>query len=222
MESRANAEVPEQVNAVQTRIKVLTVDDHPLLREGIAAVLEGQPDLQLVGEATNGREAIDKFRACLPDVVLMDLQMPEMNGLDAIAAIRGEYPDARIVVLTTYKGDMQAIRAFKAGASGYLLKSMLRKELLDTIRLVHAGKKRIPPEIASEIAEHHSDDTLTQREIEVLQQVATGAANKMVAGHLGISEETVKAHMRSILAKLSANDRTHAVMIALKRGIIEL
>jgi len=222
MESRANAEVPEQVNAVQTRIKVLTVDDHPLLREGIAAVLEGQPDLQLVGEATNGREAIDKFRACLPDVVLMDLQMPEMNGIDAIAAIRSEYPDARIVVLTTYKGDMQAIRAFKAGASGYLLKSMLRKELLDTIRLVHAGKKRIPPEIASEIAEHHSDDTLTQREIEVLQHVATGAANKMVAGHLGISEETVKAHMRSILAKLSANDRTHAVMIALKRGIIEL
>lgn len=210
------------MSAAPTRIKVLTVDDHPLLREGIAAVLEGQPDLQVVGEATNGREAIDKFRACLPDVVLMDLQMPEMNGLDAIAAIRSEYPDARIVVLTTYKGDMQAIRAFKAGASGYLLKSMLRKELLDTIRLVHAGKKRIPPEIASEIAEHHSDDTLTQREIEVLQHVATGAANKMVAGHLGISEETVKAHMRSILAKLSANDRTHAVMIALKRGIIEL
>jgi DNA-binding NarL/FixJ family response regulator len=210
------------VSAVQTRIKVLTVDDHPLLREGIAAVLEGQPDLQLVGEATNGREAIDKFRACLPDVVLMDLQMPEMNGLDAIAAIRSEYPDARIVVLTTYKGDTQAIRAFKAGASGYLLKSMLRKELLETIRLVHAGKKRIPPEIATEIAEHHSDDTLTQREIEVLQHVAAGAANKIVAGQLGISEETVKAHMRSILAKLSANDRTHAVMIALKRGMIEL
>ena len=207
---------------MQTRIKVLTVDDHPLLREGIAAVLEGQPDLQLVGEATNGREAIDKFRACLPDVVLMDLQMPEMNGLDAIAAIRSEYPDARIVVLTTYKGDTQAIRAFKAGASGYLLKSMLRKELLETIRLVHAGKKRIPPEIATEIAEHHSDDTLTQREIEVLQHVAAGAANKIVAGQLGISEETVKAHMRSILAKLSANDRTHAVMIALKRGMIEL
>ncbi|MGA2420452.1 MAG: response regulator transcription factor [Candidatus Acidiferrum sp.] len=210
------------MSAVQTRIKVLTVDDHPLLREGIAAVIEGQPDLQLVGEATNGREAIDKFRVCLPDVVLMDLQMPEMNGIDAIVAIRSEYPNARIVVLTTYKGDTQAIRAFKAGASGYLLKSMLRKELLDTIRLVHAGKKRIPPEIASEIAEHHSDDTLTQREIEVLQQVAAGAANKIVAGQLGISEETVKAHMRSILAKLSANDRTHAVMIALKRGIIEL
>jgi len=210
------------VSAVQTRIKVLTVDDHPLLREGIAAVLEGQPDLQLVGEATNGREAIERFRTCLPDVVLMDLQMPEMNGIDAIIAIRGEYPDARIVVLTTYKGDMQAIRAFKAGASGYLLKSMLRKELLDTIRQVHAGKKRIPPEIASEIAEHHADDALTHREIEVLQQVAAGAANKIVAGQLGISEETVKAHMRSILAKLSANDRTHAVMIALKRGIIEL
>jgi DNA-binding NarL/FixJ family response regulator len=222
IESPGNAERPKYVSAVQTRIKVLTVDDHPLLREGIAAVIEGQPDLQLVGEATNGREAIDKFRVCLPDVVLMDLQMPEMNGIDAIVAIRSEYPNARIVVLTTYKGDTQAIRAFKAGASGYLLKSMLRKELLDTIRLVHAGKKRIPPEIASEIAEHHSDDTLTQREIEVLQQVAAGAANKIVAGQLGISEETVKAHMRSILAKLSANDRTHAVMIALKRGIIEL
>ena len=158
----------------------------------------------------------------MPDVVLMNLQMPEMNRLDAIVAIRSEYPDARIVVPTTYKGDMQAIRAFKAGASKYLLKSLLRKELLDTIRLVPAGKKRIPPEIAREIAEHHSDDALTQRAIEVLQQVAAGAANKMAAGQLGISEESVKAHMRSILAKLSANDRTHAVMIALKRGIIEL
>jgi two-component system, NarL family, response regulator len=210
------------VSATQARIKVLTVDDHPLLREGIAAVLEGQTDLQLVGEATNGKEAIESFRACRPDVVLMDLQMPEMNGIDAIAAIRGEFPDARIVVLTTYKGDMQAIRAFKAGASGYLLKSMLRKDLLDTIRSVHAGKKKIPPEIASEIAEHHTDDALTQREIEVLRQVAAGAANKIVAAQLGISEETVKAHMRSILAKLSANDRTHAVIIALKRGILEL
>src|SRR5271156_4194593 len=222
MLSRGHAERLDAVSAVHTRIKILVVDDHPLLREGIAAVLEGQTDLQLVGEAANGREALESFRACRPDVVLMDLQMPEMGGIEAIVAIRNEFPDARIVVLTTYKGDMQAIRAFKAGASGYLLKSMLRKELLDTIRLVHAGKKRIPPEIASEIAEHHSDDTLTQREIEVLQHVATGAANKMVAGHLGISEETVKAHMRSILAKLSANDRTHAVMIALKRGIIEL
>jgi DNA-binding NarL/FixJ family response regulator len=198
------------------------VDDHPLLREGIAAVIEGQADLVVVGEATNGREALEAFRSCKPDVVLMDLQMPVMGGIDAITAIRREFPEARIVVLTTYKGDTQALRAFKAGASGYLLKSMLRKELLDTIRSVHAGKKRIPPEIASEIAEHHTDDALSQREIEVLQRVAAGGANKIVAGELNISEETVKAHMRSILAKLSANDRTHAVTIALKRGIIEL
>ncbi len=198
------------------------VDDHPLLREGIAAVIEGQADLVVVGEATNGREALEAFRSCKPDVVLMDLQMPVMGGIDAITAIRREFPEARIVVLTTYKGDTQALRAFKAGASGYLLKSMLRKELLDTIRMVHAGKKRIPPEIASEIAEHHTDDALSQREIEVLQRVAAGGANKIVAGELNISEETVKAHMRSILAKLSANDRTHAVTIALKRGIIEL
>jgi DNA-binding NarL/FixJ family response regulator len=222
MLSRGHAERPDAVSAVPTRIKILVVDDHPLLREGIAAVLEGQSDLQLVGEAANGREALESFRVCRPDVVLMDLQMPEMGGIEAITTIRNEFPEARVVVLTTYKGDMQAIRAFKAGACGYLLKSMLRKELLDTIRSVHAGKKRIPPEIASEIAEHHADDVLTQREIEVLQQVAAGAANKIVAGQLGISEETVKAHMRNILAKLSANDRTHAVMIALKRGIIEL
>jgi DNA-binding NarL/FixJ family response regulator len=222
VDSRGDLERPDTVSAIHRRIKVLTVDDHPILREGIAAVLEGQADLELVGEATNGREAIESFRTCQPDVVLMDLQMPEMNGIDAIVAIRSEFPDARIVVLTTYKGDVQAIRAFKAGASGYLLKSMLRKDLLETIRSVHAGKKRIPPEIASEIAEHHTDDALTHREIEVLRQVAAGAANKIVAGELGISEETVKAHMRSILAKLSANDRTHAVMIALKRGIIEL
>jgi DNA-binding NarL/FixJ family response regulator len=203
-------------------IRVLMVDDHPLLREGIAAVIEGQADLVVVGEATNGREALEAFRSCKPDVVLMDLQMPVMGGIDAITAILREFPEARIVVLTTYKGDTQALRAFKAGASGYLLKSMLRKELLDTIRTVHGGKKRIPPEIASEIAEHHTDDALSQREIEVLQRVAAGGANKIVAGELNISEETVKAHMRSILAKLSANDRTHAVTIALKRGIIEL
>jgi DNA-binding NarL/FixJ family response regulator len=203
-------------------IRVLMVDDHPLLREGIAAVIEGQPDLAVVGEATNGREAVEQFRACRPDIVLMDLQMPVMGGIEAISAIRSEFPTARIVVLTTYKGDTQALRAFKAGASGYLLKSMLRKDLLDTIRSVHAGHRRIPPEIASEIAEHHTDDALSQREIEVLQRVAAGGANKIIAGELHISEETVKAHMRSILAKLSANDRTHAVMIALKRGIIEL
>jgi DNA-binding NarL/FixJ family response regulator len=203
-------------------IRVLMVDDHPLLREGIAAVIEGQPDLEVVGEATNGREAVELFRARKPDIVLMDLQMPVMGGIEAISAIRSEFPNARIVVLTTYKGDTQALRAFKAGASGYLLKSMLRKELLDTIRSVHAGHRRIPPEIANEIAEHHTDDALSQREIEVLQRVAAGGANKIIAGELNISEETVKAHMRSILAKLSANDRTHAVMIALKRGIIEL
>jgi DNA-binding NarL/FixJ family response regulator len=203
-------------------IRVLMVDDHPLLREGIAAVIEGQPDLEVVGEATNGREAVEQFRARKPDIVLMDLQMPVMGGIEAISAIRSEFPNARIVVLTTYKGDTQALRAFKAGASGYLLKSMLRKELLDTIRSVHAGHRRIPPEIANEIAEHHTDDALSQREIEVLQRVAAGGANKIIAGELNISEETVKAHMRSILAKLSANDRTHAVMIALKRGIIEL
>jgi DNA-binding NarL/FixJ family response regulator len=203
-------------------IRVLMVDDHPLLREGIAAVIDGQPDLEVVGEATNGREAVELFRTCNPDIVLMDLQMPVMGGIEAIAAIRSEFPKARIVVLTTYKGDTQALRAFKAGASGYLLKSMLRKDLLDTIRSVHAGHRRIPPEIANEIAEHHTDDALSQREIEVLQRVAAGGANKIIAGELNISEETVKAHMRSILAKLSANDRTHAVMIALKRGIIEL
>jgi DNA-binding NarL/FixJ family response regulator len=201
-------------------IRVLAVDDHPLLREGIAAVIAGQQDLVLVAEAANGREAVERFREHRPDITLMDLQMPEMSGIDAIVAIRSEFPGARIVVLTTYTGDAQAIRAFQAGASGYLLKSMLRKELLDTIRTVYAGKRRIPAEIAAEIAEHHTDDALTEREIEVLRLVAAGNANKIVAARLAISEETVKAHMRSILSKLAANDRTHAVTIALKRGII--
>ena len=203
-------------------IKVLAVDDHPLLREGIAAVLEGQQDMVLVAVATNGREAIESFRAHRPDVTLMDLQMPEMSGIDAIIAIRSEFPHAHIVVLTTYSGDAQAVRAFQAGASGYLLKGTLRKELLDTIRTVHAGRRRIPPEIAVEIAQHHTDDALTQREVEVLRRVAAGNSNKIVAAELAISEETVKAHMRSILAKLAANDRTHAVTIALKRGIIDI
>jgi DNA-binding NarL/FixJ family response regulator len=203
-------------------IRVLAVDDHPLLREGIAAVIAGQQDLVLVAEAANGREAIERFREHRPDITLMDLQMPEMSGIDAIVAIRSEFPGARIVVLTTYTGDAQAIRAFQAGASGYLLKSMLRKELLDTIRTVYAGKRRIPAEIAAEIAEHHTDDALTEREIEVLRLVAAGNANKIVAARLAISEETVKAHMRSILSKLAANDRTHAVTIALKRGIINI
>jgi DNA-binding NarL/FixJ family response regulator len=203
-------------------IRILTVDDHPLLREGIAAVIEGQPDMRLVGEATNGLEALEAFRACRPDVTLMDLQMPGMGGVEAIAAIHREFPTARIVVLTTYQGDVQAVRAFKAGACGYLLKSMLRRELLDTIRGVHEGRRRIPPEIASEIAEHAADDALTPREVEVLRQVASGNGNKRIATQLAISEETVKAHMKNILAKLDANDRTHAVTIALKRGIIEI
>ena len=203
-------------------IRILTVDDHPLLREGIAAVLEAEPDMLLVAEASDGGEAIEQFRKHRPDITLMDLQMPLMSGTDAIVEIRKEFPGARIIVLTTYGGDAQAVRAFSAGAFGYLLKSMLRKELVETIRTVHGGKKRIPPEIAVEMAEHHSDDSLTEREIEVLREVAAGNANKVIADHLFISEETVKAHMRSILSKLGANDRTHAVTIALKRGIIDI
>jgi len=206
----------------QDRIRILTVDDHPLLREGIAAVLANETDMVVVAEACNGREAVEQFRAHRPDVTLMDLQMPDMNGTDAILAIRKDFPHARVIVLTTYSGDAQAVRAFKAGASGYLLKSMVRKELVETIRSVHGGKKRIPPEIAVEMAEHHADDALTEREIEVLREVAAGNANKVVALHLSVSEETVKAHMKSILSKLGANDRTHAVTIALKRGIIEI
>jgi len=203
-------------------IRILTVDDHPLLREGIAAVLANETDMVVVAEASNGREAVEQFRAHRPDVTLMDLQMPGMNGTEAILAIRKEFPEARIIVLTTYSGDAQAVRALKAGASGYLLKSMVRKELVETIRCVHGGKKRVPPEIAVEMAEHHADDALTEREIEVLREVAAGNANKAVALRLAVSEETVKAHMRSILSKLGANDRTHAVTIALKRGIIEI
>ena len=203
-------------------IRILSVDDHPMLREGIAAVLAGEDDMVLVAEATNGREAVEQFRANRPDVTLMDVQMPEVNGIDAIVKIREEFPNARIIVLTTYSGDAQAARAIKAGASGYLLKSMVRKELIDTIRTVHSGKKRIPAEIAVGMAEHHSDDALTEREIEVLREVAAGNANKMVAQRLRVSEETVKAHMKNILSKLGANDRTHAVTIALKRGIIEI
>jgi len=203
-------------------IRIALVDDHPILRQGIAALISDQPDLQLVGQASNGLEAIEQFRLHRPDVMLMDLQMPGMNGIDAMSAIRGEFPDARFVVLTTYTGDVQIVRALKAGARAYLLKSLLHRELLETIRSVHAGNKRIPPEIAAELADHAADDQLTAREIEVLRLIASGNANKIVADQLSITEETVKAHVKSILSKLDANDRTHAVTIALKRGIIEL
>ena len=202
-------------------IRILTVDDHPLLREGIAAMLGGEADIEVVAEAANGTEAIEKFRALRPDVTLMDIQMPVVNGLDAIVEIRKHFPDARIIVLTTYSGDAQVAKAFNAGAFGYLLKNTLRKELVETIRSVHAGQRRIPPEIAVGMAEHYADDQLTAREIDILKQVAAGNANKMVADTLHISEETVKSHMRSILSKLGANDRTHAVTIAIKRGIID-
>jgi two-component system, NarL family, response regulator len=204
------------------QIRILTVDDHPVLREGIAAIVAAEPDMMVVAEAGNGREAIEQYRVHRPDITLMDLQMPLMSGTDAIAAIRVDFPNARIIVLSTYSGDAQAVRALKAGASGYLLKSMVRKELAETIRSVHAGRKKIPPEIAIKMAEHHGDDALTEREIEILREVAAGNANKMIADNFSISEQTVKAHMRSILSKLGANDRTHAVTIALQRGIIEI
>jgi len=203
-------------------IRVLTVDDHALLRDGIAALIESQTDMVQVAEAANGREALELFRTHRPDVTLMDLQMPEMSGIDAIGAIRAEFPEARIVVLTTHAGDVQVSRALKAGARAYLLKGLLRKELLDTIRAVHAGHKRLSSEVAAEIAEHATDDVLSPREIDVLRLVARGNANKEIAAQLSLTEETVKSYLRSILAKLGANDRTHAVAIGLKRGIIEL
>jgi len=203
------------------RIRILTVDDHPLILEGIANVIQRQPDMELVGEASDGYQAIEAFCRLKPDVTLIDLQMPGMNGIDTIIAILEKWPGARCVVLTTYAGDVQATRALKAGAKGYLLKSMLRKDLVDTIRIVHSGKNRIPAEIASELASHLTSDALSLREIEVLRMVGEGCSNKVVADHLKISEDTVKGHMRSILSKLNANDRTHAVMIAVKRGFIE-
>jgi DNA-binding NarL/FixJ family response regulator len=203
-------------------IRILSVDDHPLLREGIAALLANQTDMKLVAEAGNGHEAITQFRAHHPDVVLMDLQMPEMSGIDAIIAIRSEFPDARIIVLTTYAGDVLAQRALKAGAQAYILKNNVRKELLETIRIVHSGRKRIHPEVATQLADHAGDDLLTAREVEVLALIAAGNSNKLIAGHLSITEETVKGHVKNILSKLSANDRTHAVTLGLKRGIIEL
>src|SRR6201994_847084 len=205
----------------QRMIRVLTVDDHPLLRGGISGAINAQPDMTVVAEATDGDEAVACFRVHQPDITLMDLRMPRTNGIDAIATIRGQWPAAKIIVLTTYGGDVQALRAFKAGASGYLLKSMLRTELIDTIRLVHAGHRRIPQEIAAEMAEHVADDGLTDREIETLRGVARGNSNKTIAEILGISEHTVKGHLKSILSKLGASDRTHAVMIAIKRGFLD-
>jgi DNA-binding NarL/FixJ family response regulator len=203
-------------------IRVLTVDDHPLLRDGIAALIGSEEDMELIGEASNGREGLDMFRKFRPDVTLMDLQMPEMNGIDAIGAIRGEFPEARIIVLTTHPGDVLVSRALKAGARAYLMKGELRKELLETVRAVHAGQKRLSSEVAAEIAEHVTDSALTPRELDVLRLVAAGNANKEVGARLSLTEVTVKSHMKNILAKLGANDRTHAVTIALKRGIIDL
>jgi DNA-binding NarL/FixJ family response regulator len=210
------------MSAKPAAIRIALVDDHPLLRQGIAALLADQADMKLVAEGSNGLEAIAEYRAHRPDVLLMDLQMPGMNGIDAMIAIREEFPEARFIVLTTYTGDVQIVRALKAGARAYLLKSLLHRELLETIRAVHAGHKRIPPEVAAELANHAADDSLTPREIEVLQWIAAGNANKLVADRLSITEETVKAHVKNILSKLGANDRTHAVTIGLKRGIIQL
>jgi DNA-binding NarL/FixJ family response regulator len=203
-------------------IRILAVDDHHLFREGIVALVAHQSDMSIVGEASNGHEAIQQFRALRPDVTLMDLQMPEMNGLDAMIAILGEFPEARIIVLTTYTGDVQVLRALKAGARAYLLKNLLYKELIETIRAVHAGRKTLSPEIAYQVAEHATDDALNTGEIDVLRLIAGGNANKEIAAQLSIPEETVKGRVRSILAKLDAKDRTHAAMIGLKRGIIEL
>lgn len=203
-------------------IRILCVDDHPLLREGIAALMEDQAEMTIAGSAANGREAVDMFGRLRPDVTLMDLRMPDMDGIRATALIREQFPDARIIVLTTYPGDVQALGALKAGAMGYLLKSSLGTELLDAIRAVHAGKRFIPPEVATELGRHAADEALTAREIEVLRCAASGHSNKQIARELGISEATVKAHIRSLLPKLSASDRTHAVTIALKRGIFDL
>ena len=203
------------------RIRILCVDDHPIVRQGIAGLVGTEPDMILIGEAANGREAIQQFRLHRPDITLMDLQMGEMGGIDAIITIRNEFPDARIIVLTTYAGDAQALRALKAGARGYLLKNALHEELLDTIRAVHAGRKALSTEVSFGLAEHATDDVLTRAEIRVLQLIAQGDANKEIALRLSVSEETVKGHVSNVLSKLGAKDRTHAAMIAFKRGIIE-
>jgi DNA-binding NarL/FixJ family response regulator len=203
-------------------IRILTVDDHPLLRKGIAALVNAEPDMKLVAEASNGYEAIEKFRQVRPDVTLMDLQMPDLTGTETIERIQSEFPEARIVVLTTYAGDAQVLRALRAGARGYILKGHVHRELLDCIRAIHAGQKRVPPDVAAQLAEHATDDALSAREIEVLRLIGAGNSNKLIADRLSIGEATVKSHVTNILSKLGANDRAHAVTIGLKRGIIEL
>ena len=204
------------------RIRVFCVDDHPLLREGIAAILSNQPDMTLLAAAANGCEAIQQYREQQPDVTLMDLRLPDMSGIDVLIAIRAEFPAARIIMLTTFEGDVEVQRALEAGARGYLLKSMPPKELVEAIRQVQAGKKRIPPELAAQLAEHFGDETLTERETEVLRRVAGGNRNRDIAEQLFISEETVKVHLKHIMEKLDAADRTQAVAIAVRRGIIQL
>jgi DNA-binding NarL/FixJ family response regulator len=205
-----------------SRIRVFSVDDHPLLREGLAAIINNQPDMVLVGQAANAQEAVEKFRKHLPDVTLMDLRLPDKSGIDAMKAIRVEFPEARVIMLTTFEGDVEIQRALEAGARGYLLKNMPPKELVEVIRQVHAGKKRIPPQLAAQLAEHLTDEELTVREIEVLSQIAGGNRNRDIAEKLFITEETVKVHIKHIMEKLGANDRTQAVAIGLRRGIIEL
>ena len=209
------------MNAGSHRIRIMAVDDHPLFRSGIGSLLATQQDMNLVAEASNGREAVEQFRTHLPDVTLMDLQMPDMNGLDAMIAIRNEFPEARIIMLTTYLGDSQVLRALEVGARAYLLKNLLHKELLETIRAVHAGKLKLSTEASNELAEHATDDALTPAELAVLRLIAEGNSNKQIAVQLKVTEETVKGRVKNILSKLGANDRTHAVAIAMKRGIIE-
>jgi DNA-binding NarL/FixJ family response regulator len=210
------------VNSQHGLIRILTVDDHPILRKGIASLVNAESDMKLVAEASGGQEAIDLYRLHRPDVTLMDLQMPEMNGAEAISEIQSEFQDARIIVLTTYSGDAQILKALRAGARAYILKGHVHRELLETIRAVHVGQKRIPPDIAAQLADHATDDALSPREIDVLRLIGAGNSNKLIADQLSIGEATVKSHVANILSKLGANDRAHAVTIGLKRGMIEL